>query len=111
MRLDDFAALFTPDGTMTFANNEPVLGPEAIKRSQGDFYQLLQAVRHEVRGAWIVDDVSINEAVVHYTMKDGSMVSLPATTILRWEGDRVRSWSIYMDVAPAVAAAQATAAG
>ncbi len=55
MRLDDFAALFTPDGTMTFGNGEPTVGPEANKRALGDFYRLLQGVRHEVRGAWIVD--------------------------------------------------------
>ena len=109
MRLDDFAALFTPDGTMTFGNGEPTVGPEAIKAALGAFYELLQGVRHELRGAWIVDDVSINEAIVHYTMKDGSDVPLPVTSILRWSGDRVRDWRIYMDVAPALAAAQAGA--
>jgi ketosteroid isomerase-like protein len=110
MRLDDFAALFTPDGTMTFGNGEPSVGPDAIKAALGAFYQLLQGVRHELRGAWIVDDVSINEAVVHYTMKDGSDVPLPVTSILRWSGDRVRAWNIYMDAAPAFAAAKAAGA-
>lgn len=105
MRLDDFAALFTPDGTMTFGNGEPSVGPEACRRALGDFYQLLKGVRHELRGAWVVDDVSINEAIVHYTMRDDSVVSLPVTSILRWDGDLVREWRIYMDVAPALAAA------
>ena len=109
MRLDDFAALFTPDGSMTFGNSEPTVGAEACKKALGDFYSLLQGVRHEVRGAWILDDVSINEGIVHYTMRDGSVVSLPATSILYWRGDRVHEWRIYMDVAPAVAAAQASA--
>ena len=109
MRLDDFAALFTPDGNMTFGNGEPSVGPDAIKAALADFYQHLDGVRHELRGAWIVGDVSINEAIVHYTMKDGSDVPLPVTSILRWSGDRVRDWRIYMDVAPALAAAQAGA--
>lgn len=108
MRLDDFAALFTPDGSMTFGNGEPSVGPEACRAALGGFYELLLGVRHELLGAWIVDDVSINEAIVHYTMRDSSVVSLPATSILRWDGDRVREWRIYMDVAPALAAAQAT---
>jgi hypothetical protein len=108
MRLDDFAALFTPDGTMTFGNSGPTPDPEGSKKALGDFYALLRGVRHEALGAWIVDDVSINESIVHYTMRDGSVVSLPATSILRWSGDRIREWRIYMDVAPAVAAAQAT---
>jgi limonene-1,2-epoxide hydrolase len=46
---------------------------------------------------------------VHYTMRDGAVVSLPATSILRWRGDRVHEWRIYMDVGPALAAAQASA--
>jgi ketosteroid isomerase-like protein len=109
MRLDDFAALFTPDGTMTFGNGEPSVGPDAVKAALGAFYQHLNGVRHELRGAWIVDDVSINEAIVHYTMKDGSDVGLPVTSILRWRGDRVLDWRIYMDAAPAFAAIEAIA--
>jgi ketosteroid isomerase-like protein len=108
MRLDDFAALFTPDGTMTFGNSGPTPDPEGSKQALGDFYSMLRGVRHEPLGAWIVGDVSINESIVHYTMRDGSVVSLPATSILRWSGDRIREWRIYMDAAPAVAAAQAT---
>jgi ketosteroid isomerase-like protein len=111
MRLDDFAALFTPDGTMTFGNGQPTVGPDAVRKALGDFYQLLQGVRHELEGAWIVDDVSINEAVVHYTLKDGALVSVPVTSILRWAGGHVRDWRIYMDVAPVFEAAQATATG
>jgi limonene-1,2-epoxide hydrolase len=110
MRLDDYAALFTPDGTATFGNFAPSVGPEAIRAALADFYQLLLGVRHELRGSWIVDDVSINEATVHYTLKDGNVVSLPVTSILRWTGDRVREWRIYMDVAPAMEAAQAAQA-
>ena len=110
MRLDDFAALFTPDGTMTFGNGGPTPDPEGSKQALGGFYSLLRGVRHEVLGAWIVDDVSINESIVHYTMRDGSVVSLPATSILYWRGDRVHEWRIYMDVGPAVAAATASAA-
>jgi hypothetical protein len=109
MRLDDFAALFTADGTMTFGNGEPSVGPAAIRAALAAFYVHLDGVRHELEGAWIVDDVSINEAIVHYTMKDGSDVPLPVTSILRWDGDRVRSWGIYMDAAPAFAAIEAIA--
>jgi hypothetical protein len=109
MRYDDFAALFTPDGTMTFGNGAPTEGPAACRDALAGFFGLLQGVRHEVRGAWIVDDVSINEAIVHYAMKDGTVVSLPVTSILRWQGDHVRDWRIFMDVGPALAAAQATA--
>jgi ketosteroid isomerase-like protein len=109
MRLDDYAALFTEDGTVTFGNFPPSVGRAAIKSSLEDFYRLLLGVRHELRGSWIVDDVSINEATVHYTVRDGTVVALPVTSILRWTGDRIREWRIYMDVAPAMEAAQAAA--
>jgi SnoaL-like protein len=111
MRFDDFGALFTADGTMTFGNGEPTVGPDAIKTALSDFYRILRSVRHELKGAWIAGDVSINEAVVHYTMASGAVVPVPATSILRWDGDHVRAWNIYMDVAPVFAAAQAAAAG
>jgi ketosteroid isomerase-like protein len=109
MRLDDFAALFAPDGSMTFGNGEPSVGPDACKTALGAFYQHLDGVRHELRGAWIFEDVSINEALVHYTMKDGSDVAVPVTSILHWSGDKVVEWRIYMDAAPAFAAIQAIA--
>jgi ketosteroid isomerase-like protein len=109
MRLDDFAALFTPDGSMTFGNGEPSVGPAAIRAALGDFYQHLDGVRHELQGAWIAGDVSINEAIVHYTMKDGSDVPLPVVSVLRWSGDLVQEWRIYMDAAPVFAAIQASA--
>src|SRR5579859_7826352 len=56
MRLDDFAALFTPDGSMTFGNGEPSVGPAAIRAALAAFYVHLDGVRHELKGAWIVGD-------------------------------------------------------
>ena len=37
---------------------------------------------------------------MEYRRKDGKAVTVPNVDVLRYDGDLVRDWQIYIDVAP-----------
>ena len=49
---------------------------------------------------WNNGPATIVEAVVTYTRKDGSTISLPVVTIYRTAGELIDDYRIFMDVAP-----------
>jgi uncharacterized cupin superfamily protein len=53
-----------------------------------------------MQGSWDVDDVTVVRAEVEYTRKDGKHVTVPNADILTFDGELVRHWQIYIDLAP-----------
>ena len=94
------AAWFTDDGTVVFANHPPVVGRSAIKTALGGFMSSIRGMKHEFRKVWDVGAVTVFEASVTYTRKDGSAVVIPAATFLERRGDKITSCRIYVDHAP-----------
>jgi len=47
-----FADLLTPDASLTFANNPPMVGTDAIVAGCGYFYGTIKALRHSIRNEW-----------------------------------------------------------
>ena len=47
--------------------------------------------------------MTVMEAKIDYTRKDGNIVTVPAVTVLERQGELVKSLRIYMDVAPVYA--------
>ena len=52
---------------------------------------------------WEFGDTTIVQIDVEYTRKDGKTVTVPNADILTYDGDLVRDWQIYIDVAPVYA--------
>jgi hypothetical protein len=108
-----FAAAFTPDAWLRFGNAPPIVGREAIRAAIAEFFTSFAELRHESKGAWLVDDTLILEAVVTYTRHDRRVVTVPAVTIFRLAGtdagERMRPVAdqcrIYVDLAPLYAPA------
>jgi ketosteroid isomerase-like protein len=94
------AAWFTDDGMVIFANHPPVVGRSAIKTALGGFMSSIRGMKHEFRNVWDVGAVTVFEASVTYTRKDGTAVVIPAATFLERRGDKIRSCRIYVDHAP-----------
>ncbi|MHB9849062.1 nuclear transport factor 2 family protein [Streptomyces krungchingensis] len=95
-----FAASFHEDASFTFANNPPMYGPEEISFRLGEFFAALDGMRHELFGVYQAGDTQILEALVTYTRKDGSEVTLPGMTLYRRDGDRIREGRVYIDLQP-----------
>ena len=106
-----FAAAFTPDAWLRFANWEPIVGRAAIEAAIAQFFTGMIDLRHESKGEFLDGDTLILEAFVTYTRHDRKQVTVPAVTIYRLAGadgdgrvlaDQCR---IFVDLAPLYAPA------
>lgn len=111
MKAEEYLDYFTEDGSFRYANAEPVVGRAAIRESLDGFWSMIKGLRHDIigiwRGEWEGGDVYSVEAVTVYTRLDGSEVGIPVTSTLRMEGDRVKDWRIFQDLAPLFATDEA----
>lgn len=103
MNLDAFAAGLTPDAEVIVGNNPPMSGRQAAKEGIGGFFSTIAGIRHNVTKVVESGGVTVMEARVDYTRRDGQTVTVPAVTILERRGDLVKSLRIYVDVAPVYA--------
>lgn len=94
------AAWFTDDGTVVFANHPPAVGRSAIKAAVGGFMSSIRGMKHDFRNVWEVGATAMFEANVTYIRQDGTVVVIPAATVLERRGDKIASCRIYVDHAP-----------
>ena len=104
MRLDEWVARHSDDVVVTFGNNPPAHGKEAIARDVGQFWSMIGGLKHNFLNTWEVDGTTILESNVDYTRADGSHVTVPVTSILHRNGDLVDALRVYADLGPVFAA-------
>jgi hypothetical protein len=100
---EKFVAHLTPDARFRFANADPVTGRPAIAAAVGGFFSTIDGLKHHIRNTWEFGDTVIVQIDVEYLRKDGKSVITPNADILIFDGDLVRDWQIYIDVAPVYA--------
>jgi hypothetical protein len=84
MDADKFVAYLTPDVRFRFANMDPAIGHAAVTEG-------------------VIGDTVIAQIDVEYRRKDGKSVTVPNCDVLVFDGDLVRDWQIYIDLAPVFA--------
>ena len=94
------AARCTEETVMRMANHDAVVGRDAVIGGLSAFWSTIAAMRHEFVCVLEDGDTAAIEAIVHYTRRDGSLVSIPAATIIRRERGLVAEQRIYIDLAP-----------
>ncbi len=99
MDADRFVSHLTPDVVFRFGNGDPVVGREAVKTAVEGFWTTIAGLTHNVRNVWDVGDTSIAQIDVDYRRHDGKTVTVPNADILVFDGDLVRDWQIYIDLA------------
>jgi ketosteroid isomerase-like protein len=100
---DRFVAHLTPEVRFRFANADPVTGRAAVKDAVAGFFATIDGLTHHIRNIWGFGDTVIVQIDVEYRRKDGKTVTVPNADILIYDGDLVRDWQIYIDVAPVYA--------
>jgi ketosteroid isomerase-like protein len=100
---DAFVAYLTPDVVFRFGNADPQTGREAVRDAVAGFFSTIDGLTHHVLDSWDADDTTIVQIDVEYRRKDGKTVTVPNADILTYDGDLVRDWRIYIDVAPVYA--------
>ena len=100
---DKFVTHLTEDVVFRFGNAEPAIGRAAVKEAVAGFFSTIDGLTHHVLHLYDVGDTAIARIDVEYKRKDGKSVTVPNADILEFEGDLVRNWQIYIDVAPVYA--------
>jgi ketosteroid isomerase-like protein len=100
MDADRFVARLTPDVRFRFANTDPALGRAAVKEGVEGFWAMIDGLTHHVIKSYEVGDTVIVQIDVEYRRKDGKSVTVPNCDVLTFDGDLVRDWQIYIDLAP-----------
>ena len=100
---DKFVAHLTPDAKFRFGNADPVTGRAAVKEGVAGFFSTIDGLTHHILGSWDSGDTTIVQIDVEYLRKDGKTVIVPNADILTFDGDLVRDWQIYIDLAPVFA--------
>ena len=110
MRMDEFIAWHTDDVRVRFANNPEAQGHDQVRGAIGHFWEEIRGLKHNIVNAWETGGTAIVEAQIDYTRKDGNVVTVPCTTVLRRPGDKIDSVRIYMDPTPIFAPIEAVQA-
>lgn len=100
MNYDEFVALHTEDATLRFGNAEPAIGRTALTEGIQEFWKSIHGIRHNFQRVWDIADSAVVEALIEYARHDGTVITLPCTSILHRRGDRIQDLRIYMDIAP-----------
>ena len=105
MDVPTIAKAFAEDGTFRFGNSEPAVGREQVEQSVAGFFSMIGGLSHEITGVWSGTwdggEVKSVEAEVTYARKDGTPTPpLPVTSTLRMQGDLIKDYRIFMDLAP-----------
>ena len=100
---DKFVAHLTPDAKFRFGNANPVTGPAAVKEGVAGFFSTIDGLTHHILNVYESGNTVIVQIDVEYRRKDGKSVTVPNADILVFDGDLVRDWQIYIDVAPVFA--------
>jgi ketosteroid isomerase-like protein len=100
---DRFVAHLTPDAKFRFANADPVTGRASVREAVAGFFSSIDGLTHHLRNVWEFGDTVVTQTDVEYRRKDGKTVTVPNVDILVYDGDLVRDWQIYIDVAPVFA--------
>lgn len=100
---DKFVAHLTPDVVFRFGNGEPMSGRDAVRGAVAGFFSSISGLTHHIRNVWEIGDTTIVRIDVEYLRKDGKKVTVPNADILTYNGDLVRNWQIFIDLAPVFA--------
>ncbi|HEX4247114.1 MAG TPA: nuclear transport factor 2 family protein [Pseudonocardia sp.] len=98
---DGFVGALTPGVRFRFGNAEPVVGSAAVRDAVTGFFGTIAGLTHHVLEVWDTGpDVTAVRIEVEYVRTDGKHVTVPNLDVLRWQGDRVADWQIYIDLTP-----------
>ena len=103
MNMEKYLSYHTDDIKFRLGSNPTTEGKAAVEQGLNQLWGALDSLRHTMTGVWQEGNVTIVEAEILYTRKDGKAVVLPAATVLRREGDLVSDIRINMDINPVFA--------
>jgi SnoaL-like protein len=100
---DGFVRHLTPEVTFRFGNADPQTGRAAVREGVAGFFGTIAGLKHHILNVWELGETTIVQIDVEYLRTDGKTVTVPNVDVLRYDGDLVADWQIYIDLAPVFA--------
>jgi hypothetical protein len=100
--IEEFLSFFTDTSQFRMGNAEAVIGRQAITQWVSGFLSAVVGTTHEVITIWEADDSFAVRMDVTYRMQSGQRFTLPAVTEMRFAGNYLTHYLIYMDPSPIV---------
>jgi ketosteroid isomerase-like protein len=108
--IDGAMEYWAPDGELRFANEEPVIGREAIRLSFKGFVDMWQKETHRLINLWeLPGGIVIFELDIAFRMYDGNELDVHGMAVNRVDDQRFLEQRTYVDMGPVWAAAQKSA--
>ena len=107
MDTDKFASFIAEDGTLTFGNNPSVQGRENIHAVIDGFFKAIAGISHDVKNVFDVDGHVIMRGTSSYVRHDGSRLTTPFCNVFKMEGDKIKTYDIYIDLSQLFAPVEA----
>jgi ketosteroid isomerase-like protein len=100
MDADLFVSVLAERATMRVAGGSLVEGRDHIRSMVVELFAGFSSISHALVRAHDRADYLIYEAEVTYGLKDGRLLVLPYANILRFVGDLIDDYRIYIDLSP-----------
>ena len=97
---DAFVRWLTDDVVFQYGNWPAAEGRDATREVVAQFFAGIAGLAHELTGFWECGDVTVCRLSVTYTRQDGRRLTLPAANILRYRGEQICDYRIYIDSSP-----------
>ena len=98
--IERFFGFFAENAVFRMGNNDLISGRRAITAWIRGYLGLVTGLSHDILEEFSAGDVVALRVEVTYTMRDGSVFTLPAVTRARIRGDEVTEYLIFMDPSP-----------
>lgn len=95
---DELAEYFTDDGVYHNIPMAPMEGKQAIRDGLAGMKSMIGSIRFEVLRQLSTGDVVMNERIDHIDM-GGKAVALPVVGVFEVQGDKIKAWRDYFDMA------------
>jgi ketosteroid isomerase-like protein len=95
-----FSELLTTDVKFRFANNDLWTGRDAVVSGLDYLFSKITALKHDLKGIYVKGRGYAVEAIANYKMKDGKLISLPVVSVMKYRGNLIEDYRIYMDISP-----------
>jgi limonene-1,2-epoxide hydrolase len=98
MDLDEMMGYFTEDAVYHNIPMAPMVGAAAIRESLAGMGTFMSGITFEIHRQVANGSVVMNERTDHITMGDRT-VALPVMGVFELEGDKIKAWRDYFDMA------------